>query len=78
MANEQMSAFKAALCFWDADNPASLEWADTRNARRAAFALMWFVENVPDDAPDRDDIFFEVRSIYRACSAGTPLLKRGR
>lgn len=68
--------FNAALRHWDQGNPATLEWAGARTTRRTAFALMWFIENVTDDAPGRTDVFFRVREMYRQSGAGTPLLAK--
>jgi hypothetical protein len=69
---KQMSVFRAALKQWDRDNPAYLPDSVVRNARRAAFACMWMIENVTEDTPDRTDIFFAVREIYRKSSADVP------
>ena len=33
---------------------------------RALHAAWWFIENVPDDDPSRNDIFFDVRELVRA------------
>lgn len=61
-----MPTFEAALKAWGDENRepvispgAILLW----RARRAVYAALWFVENVGEDAPDRQDIFFKVREI---------------
>lgn len=58
--------FRAAMAHWDSKNPT---WHAAGNAiirhRRAAFAAMWFIENVDTDANGRTDVFFLVREIYR-------------
>ena len=61
-----MRAFRDAVKQWDAENPAWKIWASERNARRALFAAMWFIENVPDDHPRRSDLFFKIREMARA------------
>jgi hypothetical protein len=35
-------------------------------AKRVAFDLWWFIENVTDTAPDRNDRFFALRERVRA------------
>lgn len=61
-----MPTYEAALKAWAQENrepvtsPGAIRlW----QARRAAYAAIWFVENVSQDAPDRQDVFFEVREI---------------
>lgn len=61
-----MPTYEAALKAWAQENRepvispgAILLW----RARRAVYAALWFVENVGEDTPDRQDIFFKVREI---------------
>lgn len=68
--------FRAAMRQWDNDNPPAMEWTGQRNARRAAFAAFWFIENAADDDNGRTDVFFMVREIYRQSSAGNALRDR--
>lgn len=63
--------FRAALLDHDVDKGRK-HWKDYREARdvaqraqRGAYAAWWFIENVAQDDPARNDIFFELREIMR-------------
>lgn len=62
------ASFQLALEIWGEENREPLCSTGARRlwqARRAAYAAIWFVENVSQDAPDRQDVFFKVREIAR-------------
>jgi hypothetical protein len=64
-----MDDFLAALTFWDQRHPIAARFPNKYDkAYRALFATQWFIENVTDDNPDRNDIFFRVRELVREAS----------
>ena len=60
--------FRAALREHDGLSENRICWANHRLAKRAAYAAWWFIENVTEDDPSRNDIFFEVREIVRSAA----------
>ena len=61
------TAFYSALKEWDEKHARrKFQLFDRRaDLRKAVFAAWWFIENVSEDSPDRNDLFLKVRRLAR-------------
>jgi hypothetical protein len=58
-----MKQFDLALAFWAGEH--KNHYTARKAAMRAFFAAMWFIENVTQEDPARNDIYFKVRELAR-------------